>query len=74
MKTKLSNYWLTWSYIFGHRQHATHDPTVSDWLRIIYGKFIKIVPKKLNKKTLRVFDRGMFFLCFNPRFNLGEMV
>lgn len=56
--------------IFGH----THDPTVSDWLRIIYGKFIKIIPKNLNHKTLRIFDRGCFFLCFNPRFNLGEMV
>ena len=61
-------------FIFPFPIHATHDPTVSDWIRIIYGKFIKIIPKRLNRKTLRIFDRGMFFLCFNPRFNLGEMI
>lgn len=57
---------------YGHR--SIHDPTVSDWLRIIYGKFIRMIPKKLNMKTLQIFDRGMFFLCFNPRFKIGEMV
>jgi len=72
---KWSNEILHFHYIRGGRQVLckTHTPSTGDWFRILYGKFIKIIPTKINLNTNQIFDHTRFMLHHQYRFKVGDM-